>query len=44
MLIVTRLEVNRVIRKVLEVDKTAFIAEHILGEVHGGVVKKKPFH
>lgn len=42
--IVTRLEVNRVIRKVLEVDKTAFIAEHILGEVHGGVVKKKPFH
>ncbi len=42
--IVTRLEVNRVIRKVLEVDKKAFIAEHILGEVHGGVVKKKPFH
>lgn len=42
--IVTRLEVNRVIRKVLEVDKKAFIAEHILGEVHGGIVKKKPFH
>ncbi len=42
--IVTRLEVNRVIRKVLEVDSKAFVAEHILGEVHGGVVKKKPFH
>ena len=42
--IVTRLEVNRVIRKVLEVDEKAFIAEHILGEVHGGVVKKKPLH
>ncbi len=41
--IVTRLEVNRVIRKVLEVDSKAFVAEHILGEVHGGVVKKKPF-
>jgi len=43
-LIVTRLEVNRVIRKVLEIDDKAFIAEHILGEVHGGVVKKKPLH
>ncbi|MCK5846592.1 MAG: YitT family protein [Bacteroidales bacterium] len=42
--IVTRLEVNRVIRKVLEVDNKAFVAEHILGEVHGGIVKKKPLH
>ena len=42
--IVTRLEVNRIIRKVLEVDKNAFVAEHIMGEVHGGIVKKQPFH
>jgi len=42
--IVTRLEVNRVIRKILEIDTNAFIAEHILGDVHGGIVKKKVFH
>ena len=42
--IVTRLEVNRIIRKVLEADSNAFIAEHIMGEVHGGIVKKMPFH
>lgn len=42
--IVTRLEVSRVIRKILEIDKKAFIAEHILGEVHGGIIKRKPFH
>jgi len=41
--IVTRLEVNRVIRKILEIDSKAFIAEHILGDVHGGIVKKNPF-
>ena len=41
--IVTRLEVNRVIRKVIEIDPKAFIAEHIMGDVHGGVVKKKSF-
>jgi uncharacterized membrane-anchored protein YitT (DUF2179 family) len=42
--IVTRLEVNRVIRKVLEIDPKAFVAEHILGDVHGGMVKRKPLH
>ncbi len=42
--IVTRLEVNRVVRKILEIDSKAFIAEHIMGEVHGGVVKRKPLH
>lgn len=42
--IVTRLEVNRVIRKILEIDSKAFVAEHIMGEVHGGIVKKKPLH
>ena len=42
--IVTRLEVNRVVRKVLEVDPKAFIAEHIMGEVHGGIIKRKPLH
>ena len=42
--IVTRLEVNRVVRKILEIDPKAFVAEHIMGEVHGGVVKKKPLH
>ena len=42
--IVTRLEVNRVVRKILEIDSKAFVAEHIMGEVHGGVVKKKPLH
>jgi uncharacterized membrane-anchored protein YitT (DUF2179 family) len=41
--IVTRLEVNRIIRKVLEVDPKAFVAEHIMGDVHGGVVRKKSF-
>ena len=41
--IVTRLEVNRVIRSVLEVDPDAFIAEHIMGDVHGGVVRKNDF-
>lgn len=42
--IVTRLEVNRVVRKVLEVDPKAFVAEHIMGDVHGGIVKRKPLH
>jgi len=42
--IVTRLEVNRVVRKVLEIDSKAFVAEHIMGEVHGGIVKRKPMH
>jgi len=42
--IVTRLEVNRVVRKILEVDPKAFVAEHIMGEVHGGIVKRKPLH
>jgi len=42
--VVTRLEVNRVVRKILEIDKKAFVAEQILGEVHGGVVKRKPLH
>jgi len=42
--IVTRLEVNRVVRKVLEIDSKAFVAEHIMGEVHGGIVKRKPLH
>jgi uncharacterized membrane-anchored protein YitT (DUF2179 family) len=41
--IVTRLEVNRVVRKILEIDSKAFIAEHIMGDVHGGIIKKKPF-
>ncbi len=42
--IVTRLEVNRVVRKILEIDPKAFVAEHIMGEVHGGIVKRKPLH
>jgi uncharacterized membrane-anchored protein YitT (DUF2179 family) len=42
--IVTRLEVNRVVRKVLEIDSKAFVAEHIMGEVHGGVIKKRAFN
>ena len=42
--IVTRLEVNRVVRKVLDIDSKAFVAEHIMGDVHGGIVKKKPLH
>ncbi len=42
--IVTRLEVNRVVRKILEIDSKAFVAEHIMGEVHGGIVKRKPMH
>jgi uncharacterized membrane-anchored protein YitT (DUF2179 family) len=42
--IVTRLEVNRVVRKVLEIDPKAFVAEHIMGEVHGGIIKRKPMH
>jgi len=42
--IVTRLEVNRVIREILEIDSNAFIAEHIMGDVHGGIIKKKAFH
>jgi len=42
--IVTRLEVNRVIRKILEIDSNAFIAEHIMGDVHGGIVKRQSFH
>ena len=41
--VVTRLEVNRVVRRVLEVDPDAFIAEYIMGEVHGGVIKKNSF-
>lgn len=43
-IIVTKLEVNRVMRKILEVDSKAFVAEHILGNVHGGVIKKRPFN
>ena len=42
--IVTRLEVNRVVRKILEIDSKAFVAEHLLGEVYGGIVKRKPLH
>ena len=42
--IVTRLEVNRVVRKILEIDSKAFVAEHIMGEVHGGIIKRKPLH
>jgi len=42
--IVTRLEVNRVVRKILEIDPKAFVAEHIMGDVHGGFLKRKPFH
>jgi uncharacterized membrane-anchored protein YitT (DUF2179 family) len=42
--IVTRLEVNRVIRKILEIDSNAFVAEHIMGDVHGGIVKRNTLH
>ncbi len=41
--IVTRLEMQRIIRMILEVDPKAFIAEHLMGDVHGGIIKKKPF-
>lgn len=42
--VVTRLEIQRLKSEVERVDPKAFIVMHSIGEIRGGVIKKRPLH
>lgn len=42
--VVTRLEVQRVINAVYEVDELAFVTQHTINDTKGGMIKQRPLH
>jgi uncharacterized membrane-anchored protein YitT (DUF2179 family) len=42
--VITRLEVSKLLLEIEKVDRTAFVVQHKLKDIKGGMVKKKPLH
>ncbi|WP_206512957.1 YitT family protein [Larkinella soli] len=42
--VVTRLEITRLKDKLMEVDEKAFVIEHSIADVRGGMIKMRPLH
>lgn len=42
--VITRLEVSKLLLEIDKVDRTAFVVQHKLKDIKGGMVKKKPLH
>lgn len=42
--VITRLEVSKLLLEIEKVDRTAFIVQHKLKDIKGGMVKRKPLH
>ncbi len=42
--VVTRLEVQRLLKEIERVDPAAFIAQHTVNDTRGGLIKQRPLH
>ena len=42
--VVTRLEVTKLILEIEKIDAKAFIVQHSINDIKGGMVKKRPLH
>lgn len=42
--VITRLEVSNLLLEIEKIDPKAFVVQHTIKDIKGGMIKKRPFH